>query len=1675
MTTQPSLAALLTLAQTPLFIGANVPPQVMLTISKDQQLYKKAYNDYADLDSDGQIETTYKHSIDYYGYFDPTKCYDYDTAGQRFNPVSVSGNKYCSGQWSGNFLNWVTMSRMDAVRKLLYGGMRSTDTASLTVLERSYLPTDAHAWAKYYNGSDIAQLTPFNPPTSPTTFAATTAPISTCFSGFTYTNLPFYLPPYNMPPCPDNGTPLRQVSSSDPSLDVDIPFTAAMNGQMTVGDQIKVESVNYPGVYLIGAVLSFSNSNRTVRVRVNVAGTNGGASDFLWNVTNLSRTGISFCNLTPGTGAYNDKSQTNTNPPLMRVAQGNFALWNANERWQCYWSQEKSNLQSGFGGVRSNGNQASLSEINASAESPSQTANGLGSGNGQGQYNVRVQACVPGLFGAERCKQYPNGNYKPIGLLQEYGDTNLIQFGLMTGSYRKNISGGVLRKNVGSFNDEVNVATDGTFTTDAVPPGSPRATNSAATPAGIVNTLNYMRIYGYYYGDGSYLGSNGDNCTYQLTNITENNCTSWGNPMSETYFESLRYFAGQSATGAYTYTNSGSKDNQLGLPLATVSDPLNAGNYCAPVNVLVFNSSVSSTDDDLRTTAAAAINSTSTAQQLTDAVGDAEGISNGSYFIGKIIGSGATPSNDSGFELCTPKNIPGLGQVSGICPEGPTVAGSFLMAGLAHHARTNRIRTDITVPGNDARSLKVATYGIQLATNVPTLTIPVPGSTAGQTVVIQPTYRLVVGGNLGGGALVDMKFVRQQVAGSVATGKVYINWEDSEQGGDYDQDMWGTLEWRLDAAAGTIAITTNAVSASTANGQGFGYTVSGTDKDGPHFHSGIYGFNYTDPTGVLGCTNCQVSSAGSGQRGPTSVVYSLGAAAANTLKDPMWYAAKYGSFVDSNGNNLPDLSSEWDSKLSNGVAGQDGVPDNYFLVTNPLGLEAALDRAFITILSNASASSVATNSTSLQTGSTIYQARFNANEWSGQVLAFGVDTAGAISTNPSWDAGQVLNGQNFNTGRVVLTYNTDPAVRDGVPFRWPANPASPQAAEIPLTLVNFLNTAPTTGVSDGRGQQRLDYLRGDASQEGATVSSFRQRPTSRLGDIINSNPNFVGSPNAGIGDASYAQFRVDHLARPAMIYVGGNDGMLHGFRAADGQELLAYVPSKAHSNLNLLTARTYTHRYFVDGSPQVGDAYLDSAWRTVLVGGLGAGGQGLYALDITDPAQFTEANAANTVLWEFTDADDPDFGYVMGYPAIRKMANGRWAAIVSGGYNNSEVLGGESACTDSTAKAPAGCTTSSTGSGYLYVIFLEGPTGANRTWIEGTDYVKIRAPLASDSPGTPNGLSEPFVADVNADGVVDYAYAGDLRGHLWKFDLRSSVPASWTSSTNRAMLFTARDALGNQQPITARPEGTLHPSGKGFMIAFGTGKYLEPSDPHGPYLDQAFYGIWDKDDGATVSVQTTVTGTSQLRQQTITDATVGTATYRAVSNNSLDWSQDTSPPTADDSPTRHMGWYMTFPNATTTGERSVFHPILTSGRLIFTTLLPSTQACLFGGTSFLMVIDPTTGARIDGAVLDVDANGSLNSGDQVVLGGINTYLSGVQSTIGITPTPTIIRGGSGSGGGGAGAASVIFGSTSGGMMAGGGIQLAYAIAAGSSGSNASTIVGLSSGGGRVSWRELLVD
>jgi type IV pilus assembly protein PilY1 len=543
-----------------------------------------------------------------------------------------------------------------------------------------------------------------------------------------------------------------------------------------------------------------------------------------------------------------------------------------------------------------------------------------------------------------------------------------------------------------------------------------------------------------------------------------------------------------------------------------------------------------------------------------------------------------------------------------------------------------------------------------------------------------------------------------------------------------------------------------------------------------------------------------------------------------------------------------------------------------------------------------------------------------------------------------------------------------------------------------------------------------------------------------------------------------------------VVYAASNDGMLHGFNASNstdkGKEVLAFMPSKALLKANKLTSQTYQHEYFVDGSPEVQDVCTTAhgasdvcgGWATYLAGTLGAGGHGVFLLDVTSPSTFSETIASSIVKWEFTDADDADLGNSPGTPLIRRMANGKWAVIVSGGYNNS---------------APDGAA-STTGNGVIFILFTSGPTGANGTWTPGVDYIKIDT--ATGSVATPNGLAQPFSADINTDGIVDFLYSGDLLGNLWKFDMRSTTASTWTNAASRVVLFQARDASNNPQPITATAEGTSHVGGSGFMINFGTGKYLENTDvtpPGSAYLTQSYYGIWDKNDGATVSLQTTVARSDLLQQQVLANVSTSAGTARVVSDNQPNWSDTSSPPL-------HKGWYLDFPSAgppsltPITGERAVFQPAVINGRLIFTTLVPSTATCSSGGQSFLMVLDNMTGGRFTQSPFDVTGDGTINSSDLVTIVGIGTVAvsgvaTGIGSTGGIAGTPTVIKAGTGVGGTVSTSGQYAGGTT--GSVATMGISSYWeAYLSLSSASVANVLLDLGSNSlGRLSWREITAD
>jgi type IV pilus assembly protein PilY1 len=349
------------------------------------------------------------------------------------------------------------------------------------------------------------------------------------------------------------------------------------------------------------------------------------------------------------------------------------------------------------------------------------------------------------------------------------------------------------------------------------------------------------------------------------------------------------------------------------------------------------------------------------------------------------------------------------------------------------------------------------------------------------------------------------------------------------------------------------------------------------------------------------------------------------------------------------------------------------------------------------------------------------------------------------------------------------------------------------------------------------------------------------------------------------------------------------------------------------------------------------DAFFsgDSSWHTVLAGGLNAGGQGIYALDITAPSTFaaTSTSAQNTVLWEFSDADDADMGYSYSQPAIVRLHNGQWAAVFGNGYNNRDNDGSQS----------------TTGDAVLFIVDIE--TGSLIRKIS-TEY---------GTTGTPNGLATPAVIDFDGDFVADYVYAGDLEGNMWKFDITDADEANWDvafrdGSNVPQPLYVARDASSNRQPITVRPDIGRGQNGLDIMVYFGTGIYVQTSDLTDT-SSQSFYGILD--------TGTRFTGRGSLGAQSVLyQGAISGTPVRVTSDNA----------------TGTRGWYMDLPDS---GERSVANPILRAGRIIFVTTVPNSDPCLSGGTSWLMELNALNGKRLDIPPFDLNGDGLFTLLDYV--------------------------------------------------------------------------------------------
>ncbi len=655
-------------------------------------------------------------------------------------------------------------------------------------------------------------------------------------------------------------------------------------------------------------------------------------------------------------------------------------------------------------------------------------------------------------------------------------------------------------------------------------------------------------------------------------------------------------------------------------------------------------------------------------------------------------------------------------------------------------------------------------------------------------------------------------------------------------------------------------------------------------------------------------------------------------------------------------------------------------PDNYYLAGSADQMVQSLTEAFANIAAElrSSASSVATNSTRLGADTAVFQASFDSTNWSGDVQAFRINADGTVNPAASWSVAANLDAlsETAIASRNILTV-TPPTSSGGGSFvsttgrnfTWGSLATAQQ---------DLLRTNPLGGplLPVITGQERLDYLRGSRLLEQPS-GLFRERD-SRLGDVVNSDPQFIHQQDFGYAlldqssafassgaGAAYLTFRQSstYQNRTPLVILGANDGMLHGIDASlgtsGGNELFAFVPNAAIENLHELTLPQYSHRFFVDGSPRAADVWTGSAWRTIVVGTTGAGGKSVFALDITNPSSV----GSTDVLWEFTH---PDMGYTIGQPAIVPLPNGSFGVVVTSGYETGSSDG--------------------------------------KIWILNPNDGSIIKTIVVTNSGD---LGPPLAVDLNNDRVADRIYTGDTDGNLWRFDLVGTNTSNWQppaalrSGGDPVPLFIARDGSGTRRPITAPLTSAFNEDGL-HMVFFGTGSFYRVDDnvvPVNPDID-AFFGVIDNG--------TSISGRSELlKQEILIETTSNGSRVRAVSDNQMTPSQ--------------RGWYLDltwdalYGGPGPAGERVVSRALVRNDRVIFATLIPSRDPCAFGGDSWLMELNTFSGGRFDYAVFDLDADGQFDDSDwiDVLLPDGTTERvppSGIAPDINIIKTPAVISG-----------------------------------------------------------------
>tara|TARA_R110001599_G_scaffold64023_3_gene178839 strand:- start:457189 stop:459333 length:2145 start_codon:yes stop_codon:yes gene_type:complete len=574
----------------------------------------------------------------------------------------------------------------------------------------------------------------------------------------------------------------------------------------------------------------------------------------------------------------------------------------------------------------------------------------------------------------------------------------------------------------------------------------------------------------------------------------------------------------------------------------------------------------------------------------------------------------------------------------------------------------------------------------------------------------------------------------------------------------------------------------------------------------------------------------------------------------------------------------------------------------------------------------------------------VYQAGFNAATKSGILQKRRVSLIGESKIGPAiWDAADLIKGD----GRKIYTSRiSEEGALITIPFAWD---------RLSKLQKDDLSRSPVTQKHDQFGQDRLAYLRGvDDREHVVSGIPFRKRRT-LLGPIVHSSTAYVGKYPLTLPDERYPTPGASRSRKPA-LFIGANDGALHAFNADGGAELFAYIPNVLFPKLSVLTEPEMPYTPFVDGGMAIEEVKVIGHWRTVLVSALGGGAQGVFALDVSNVEKFEQGEGA---LWEFSDVDDPDMGHVVATPLIAKFridtgsdkVSYRYFAVVANGLNSYHV--------DTNKKSKGNAPNS------LFLLSINKPK--DEPWLEGENYFKIVFPSGVENIA--NGLTGATTV-LDSAGAVQYLYLADLQGNIWRVDFDKNAP--WLHSSKKIQykpVFVAQDDVGNRQPITQAPVVLF--ARTGYLILFGTGKYMERSDVEpANFKPQSFYGVIDplEDKNTTVSRH-------QLLPRILS--------ITARSDHALELSGATA--SAVD-----RGWYLDFIDSEQSGERSVSSASVIDGQLFFQTLIPTIAPC----------------TKNHGRAYVLDA---LNGLPLSAMFKSNENLTGILSTTGLWPPPIVLQ------------------------------------------------------------------